>query len=116
LDENVSAVLWEAIQRFNQDAAVPLEVARVGEISDLPKNSDDPTVLRWVEQHGFILVSNDKKTLPDHLAAHLAEGRHLPGLVLVSYYASSAQIIELLAVAAMSENPLEWQDLIEYLT
>lgn len=115
LDENVSSILWEAIQRFNEDAAYPLEATRVGDHSELPKGSDDPTVLRWAEQHGYILVSHDKKTLPDFLAFHLANDHHLPGLFLIRNYASSGEVIELLAVAAMSDDPMEWQDQILYL-
>ena len=115
LDENGSDVLWEAIEQFNRDAAMPLDVVRVGDAADLPKSADDASVLRWVERTGRILVSHDRRTLPGHLAQHLVEGGHVPGIFLISYFASPAQIVELLAVATTSENPDEWKDLIEYL-
>jgi hypothetical protein len=115
-DENVSSVLWEAVQEYNRAAVVPLEVTRVGDPPDLPKSSNDRTLLLWAERHGCILVSHDKKTLPGFLAEHLAQGHHVPGLFFISYYASPAQIIELLAVAGSSDDPTEWNDLIEYLS
>jgi hypothetical protein len=36
-------------------------------------------------------------------------------LFLFSYHTAVEEILELLAAAAASDNPLEWQDLIEYL-
>ena len=114
-DENVSSVLWDAVQQHNRGTIVPLDVTRVGDPPDLPKSSDDRALLLWAERNGRILASHDKKTLPRHLAEHLAQGRHLPGLFFISYFASPSHIIELLAVAATSDNPTEWSDLIEYL-
>ena len=114
-DENVSSILWDAVQQYNRDAIVPQDVTRVSDPPDLPKSSEDRALLLWAERHGRILVSHDKKTLPRHLAAHLSQGRHLPGLFFISYFASPSHMIELLAVAATSDNPTEWTDLIEYL-
>jgi hypothetical protein len=115
-DENIGGALWEAVRSFNQYALFPIEALRVGDSTDLPKGADDATVLRWAERNGRVLVSLDKRTLPNHLARHLAAGHHLPGLFLISHVTSIDEIIELLAVAAQSEDPLAWQDLIEYLT
>jgi hypothetical protein len=115
-DENISGPLWEAVQSFNKYALVPIEALRVGDSPDLPTGSNDMAILLWAERNGCILVSLDKRTLPGHLANHLAAGHHLPGLFLISHATSTDQIIELLAVAAQNENPLEWQDIIECLT
>jgi hypothetical protein len=38
-----------------------------------------------------------------------------PAYFLIRNYASSGEVIELLAVAAMSDDPMEWQDQILYL-
>ena len=113
-DENVSDILWKAVQDFNARAIFPIEAIRVGDPADLSKHVRDPEILLWAESNGYILSSHDKKTLPVHLADHTAAGHHLPGLFLFSYHTSVDDILELLAVAARSENPLEWQDLIEY--
>jgi hypothetical protein len=115
-DENISDALWQAVQGFNQHALFLIEALRVGDSPDLPKGADDATVLLWAERNGCILVSLDKRTLPNHLSRHLAAGHHVPGLFLIGHVTSTGQIIELLAVAAQSEDPLEWQDMIEYLT
>jgi hypothetical protein len=71
LDENVSSILWEAIQRFNEDAAYPLEATRVGDHSELPKGSDDgaslggtariyPGIARQEDPPGFSGISPRK--------------------------------------------------------
>ena len=116
LDENISAAYWHAIATYNESAAIPIDVIRVGDRDDLPKGMKDPELLLWAELHGHILVSHDKKTLRTHLADHLARGHHLPGLFLLGVHSSVQNIVELLAVAARSEDAGEWQDLIEFLT
>jgi hypothetical protein len=115
-DENVSAILWAAVRPHNAYSSnIQIDAIRVGDLESLPLQSDDAAVLLWAEQHGCILVSHDKRTLPGHLATHLAAGHHIPGLFLFSYHTTVEEILELLAVAAASDSPLEWQDLIEYL-
>ena len=116
LDENVSDIYLDAILRFNRNAPFPIEVRHVGDSVELPKGISDPELLLWAERHDYILVSHDKKTLRHHLADHLAKGHHSPGLFLFSLGAPVQDIIELLAVAAQSDDHLEWQDLIQFLT
>jgi hypothetical protein len=63
----------------------------------------------------FILVTNNRKSMPRHLADHLALDRHIPGIFVIDPTQSMGQMIdELLLIAAASfEN--EYHDRIEYL-
>jgi hypothetical protein len=115
LDENVEGAVWDAIIRFNQSAQSKISAVRVGDPSDLPLSSSDPQILFWAERNGHVIVSHDVSTLKGHLAAHLLAGRHCHGIFLFGYHTDTQHIIELLAVAAQTDNPLEWQDLIEHL-
>jgi hypothetical protein len=63
LDENLDGPVWAAVQRANARRALPLEIACVGEETELPPAMSDPEFLRWAEQHGFVLVSNDTRTM-----------------------------------------------------
>jgi hypothetical protein len=115
LDENERGLLWRAVQRHNILGVDLLDVVRVGDFSDLPLRSVDPVILLWCEAHDRILVSRDKKTLASHLAAHLAAGRHSPGIFLSRQHASIHVIVDFLAEAAQSSLPVERHDRIEYI-
>ena len=43
----------------------------------------DPFILEWCEVHNSYLVTNNRKTMPTHLADYLARGRHMPGIFVV---------------------------------
>ena len=93
----------------------PIDVVRVGDAPDLPLASDDPAVLAWAEREGRILVTGDKNTIPTHLAAHLAQGRHSPGVFMVRPAWSVRAVVELLVLAAYVSEAEEWQDRVEFI-
>ena len=61
-----------------------------------------------------ILVSYDKKTLPDHFAAHLTAGHHSPGVFFFKLRHSIPQIVEFLSIVANASDPDEWRDRLFY--
>ena len=69
LDENLRGPLWAALVRANARLAHPLEITCVGEDVDLPLTMGDPELLLWAEQHGFVMISNDARTMPRHFAS-----------------------------------------------
>ena len=77
LDENLPSRIWRAIQRHNEHNADILDVVCVGQSDDLPFSVDDPSILLWAERQGRILITEDKSTMPAHLAAHLDMGATL---------------------------------------
>ena len=115
LDENIRASLFRAIQRHNHSSQDRLDVVRVGHSSDLPLSSDDPAILRWIEQEGRILVTEDKHTIPGHLKEHLEAGRHSPGVFLVRPGTSIPALLEFLVLVAHASKADEWRDRIEFI-
>src|SRR5438876_8684909 len=100
LDEQLRGPLWNAILRHNARGSYPLDVVRVGDEPLLPLSALDPEVLLWAEQHGRILITEDKRTMPGHLTAHLAAGRHSPGILLVSLGCTVPRALSFLVAAA----------------
>jgi hypothetical protein len=41
----------------------------------------DPDILIWIEAHGYMLVTNNRASMPGHLNDHMALGRHVPGII-----------------------------------
>ena len=56
-------------------------VWRVDDPGAPPGETSDPVILTWCEENGFILVTNNRKSMPGHLQDHLALGRHSPGIL-----------------------------------
>jgi hypothetical protein len=115
LDENLRGVLWQAIQHHNSRSAYPPDAVRVGDPPDLPLGTQDPDVLVWAEREGRIFVSLDKKMLPGHLAQHLQQGRHSPGIFIVISSSRLTDILDYLTYAAYAGDPLDYADAIRFI-
>lgn len=87
----------------------------VGESGTLPKSTLDPEILCWYENNNFILVTNNRTSMPVHLADHIAVNRHIPGIFILNPNLSIGENIEELIIAALASEEDEYQDRIVYL-
>ena len=111
VDENLSPSYAEQLRR--RDPAI--EVYAVGEAGAPPKGTPDPDLLCWCEMHGFLLVTNNRVSMPAHLADHLARGRHIPGILVFGPDRGMGEMLEELLLIAGASAEDEYQDRIEYL-
>jgi hypothetical protein len=108
LDENLRGnPLWTAIHRHNALGVDPLDVERVG---DLPLGSSDERILKWAEREGRILLSEDKRPLPVHLATYLRSGRSSPGIFLSHSSARIPDVIDFLLMVAGDSSIQSWRN------
>lgn len=111
LDEHVApAYRKQMIQR-----EPGLTVFIIGDIGVPPRGSPDPELLRWCEENGFVIITNNRSSMPAHLADHLAEGRHMPGIFILNPKMSFGETIEELITLAMASAEDEFRDRITYL-
>lgn len=111
MDENVNPAYANEIRR-----RVPeLTIRAVGEINTPPKSTLDPAILIWCEEHDFVLVTNNRKSMPVHLADHIAEGRHVPGIFILNPDLSIGQNINELLLIAECSFEKEYEDRIVHL-
>lgn len=111
LDENVNAVLrTELLKRESK-----LIVWKIGDPGVPPKGTPDPEILIWCEENSFILVTNNRKTMPKHLKDHLAKGRHIPAIFQLNPKMSIDKTANELAAIWGSSEITEYQDVIIYL-
>lgn len=116
LDEHLRrGRLWRAIQQHNAAGLYPFDAVQVGDPSDLPLGSTDPSILLWAEREGRIIVSLDRGTMPGFLAAHLRAGHHCAGLFLLCPQATVSEIVDYLALAAFAADPAVLQDHCEFI-
>ena len=106
LDEHVD----RAVQRQLRRSEPQMEVLAVGDVNAPPAGTTDPHLLRWLEVHGHVLVTQDRATMPLHLAAHLEEGRHIAGVIWIRPRIGLGQIIEELRLIWTVATEDDFQD------
>ena len=111
LDEHIASLYRTQLMRQAQD----LVVRMIGDPDAPPKGTLDPEILTWCETHDFILVTNNRKSMPKHLADHLAEGHHIPGIFIIDPSKNIGETLTELIIIAGASFPKEYQDRIEYL-
>ena len=74
-----------------------------------------PEILCWCEEHGFILVTNNRKSMPTHLRDHLTGGRHVPGIIELNPNMTLGQIVEELWLIGGASHEDEYLDRIAFL-
>jgi hypothetical protein len=115
LDEHLRGPLWHAIVQHNLRGGEPLDVVRVGDSPDLSLAADDPAILLWAEHESRILVTEDRHTMANHLRAHLAEGHHSPGILIIRAGQSMRTLIECLVLISQVGAPEDFADRITYI-
>ncbi|NJO08113.1 MAG: DUF5615 family PIN-like protein [Chloroflexaceae bacterium] len=79
MDEHVTPQLQKALKQ-----RVPeMVVWRIGDPGSPPFGALDPDILLWCEAHAFVLVTNNRHSMPVHLREHLAAGHHIPGIFVI---------------------------------
>lgn len=111
MDENVDPLYQTQLLRREPD----LVVWAVGDEGAPPKSTLDPDILIWCEEHGFVLVTNNRTSMPPHLTDHISQGRHVPGIFIMNANMGIGETIEELILIAATSEDSEYQDSIRYL-
>jgi Domain of unknown function (DUF5615) len=76
----------------------------VGELNVPAKGTLDPDILMWCEEHSFLLVTDNRRSMPRHLRDHLAAGHQIPGILVLRPRANLGEIVEeLLMISEVGE-------------
>jgi len=106
LDEHIPRAIQRQLRRQHSD----LEILAIGDSGAPPVGTSDPDILNWVEQNNYILVTENRSTIPTHLSNHLSSGRHIPGLFWVRPGVSIGRIIEELYLIWVVSTAEEYKD------
>lgn len=91
-----------------------LTVLIVGDKDTPARGTPDSDILHWCEQNDFNLITNNRESMPQHLADHLAAGHHVPGIFTVNLKVSMGLIIEEIILIAGASHENEFLDQIVY--
>lgn len=111
LDENVDPEIQRQLERKNADIVVWC----VGDPAAPPRGTADPDILLWCEAEGFALVTNNRSSMPVHLAAHLMAGRYVPGIFLIADWMTIGDVMFQMEVIATSMDRADFANIISYL-
>ena len=110
IDENVNSVYLKQLRRRSE-----ITVRVVGEADAPPLVTLDPEILIWCETLNFVLVTNNRASMPVHLSDHLQQNRHVPGIFLLNPNLSFGNNLLELIVIAQGSFDNEYQDQIIHL-
>lgn len=111
LDEHISPMYRAQLIR----AEPGLDVWIIGDPGAPAYGTLDPGILVWCETHHFVLVTNNRRSMPRHLKDHFDLGHHVPGVLVINVAMTVGQIIDELVLIAGASDVDEYQDLILYL-
>ena len=106
LDENISPRLRTAIQRRYSH----FDVLRVGDDGAPQLHTQDPEILRYLEQSQRLLVTANRASMPGHVEDHFADGGAHWGIFRVRPYASFQQLLETIALVVEASEAKEWRN------
>jgi hypothetical protein len=111
LDENVDPLFRTELLKREPE----IVVWKVGDPYAPHKGTLDPEILCWCEEHSFILLTNNRKSMPNHLRDHLSNGRHIPGIFELNSNLTINETIEELLLIWEASDLAEYRDIIIYL-
>ncbi len=111
LDENVNPLFRAELLKREPK----LVVWKVGDPGAPPRGTPDPATLQWCEENAFILVTNNRQSMSQHLRDHLDEGRHVTGIFELNPSMSIGETIEELLLIWGASGMDEYRDLLIYL-
>ncbi|MBY0525793.1 MAG: DUF5615 family PIN-like protein [Gemmataceae bacterium] len=110
-DEDVPEGLMACLLKLEPGLAVH----GVGESRMPPKGTPDPELLRFAQTLGWTLLTRDKRTMPKHVADHLAAGHHTWGVFILRHGFTFGELADHLIEVWSASEPADWQDRIEFI-
>jgi Domain of unknown function (DUF5615) len=113
LDEHMPWAIYYALRQLHPT----LPLFHVNDGVAPPNSTPDPIILEWCEDHGCVLVTNNRISMPPHLEDHCRRGRHIEGILTVKVTDfPTRQLIDRLALTAGAALRGEYRDRIVFIS
>lgn len=106
LDEHINRSIQRQLRRIDFE----IDVLAIGDLGAPALGTSDPEILIWLEEHNYILVTENRSTIPVHLSDHFARGRHIPGVLWVRPNVGIGRLIEALHLIWAASDAEEYYD------
>jgi hypothetical protein len=104
-----------ALRRALIGKAAAIDILTVGGPGAPPKATQDPELLIASEFLVRVLVTNDRQTMPGHLADHFQAGLHTWGTILLRRGSQIGDQMRDLLLIWQATTADEWRDRIDYI-
>lgn len=111
LDEHVDPRFRKALKRYSSEIVVWC----IGDAGAPALGALDPDILIWCDANGFLLVTNNRASMPVHLQEHLASGQHLSGIFILNPKMPMSETIDELILIWEASETEEYLDQMWYL-
>lgn len=111
LDEHIDPALRTQLIRHEPEMLVWI----IGDPGAPDRGTSDQDILMWCEANGFLLVTENRASMPVHLKAHLESGHHVPGIRTLNPGMAIGDTIQELCLIWGAASSHEFLDLIIYL-
>ena len=110
IDEHLRGDLSIAFAAAGLAQGLELDNLQIGDEDAPALGIKDPPLLRWCESHERVPFSRDVRSLPIHLADHLAGGHMCPGIFILRPGKSWHDVLDDLVLLALVMRPDECRD------
>ncbi|MDV2995417.1 MAG: hypothetical protein N4J56_005071 [Chroococcidiopsis sp. SAG 2025] len=111
LDENLSKQIKFAVLRLNPS----VDILGVGEPNAPDFGTLDPEILIYVETSQRLLITDNRKSMPEHLEAHWAVGRTIWGLFWVRPQTSIGKLADNIYLFWETSEAEEWINVVDWI-
>jgi predicted nuclease of predicted toxin-antitoxin system len=108
-DENFSGNILDGLLRKQPD----LDLVRIQDVG--LQEADDPTLLEWAATENRILLTHDRKTIPDFAYERVRAGVAMPGVFIVNDHLPIGSAIEELLLLINCGLEGEWENRVIFL-
>lgn len=106
-DENLEGAIFRGLLRRKPS----IDLVRVQDVG--LSNAADTDILDWADEEGRILLTHDRRTMPQYAYQRIAEGKTIAGLIVMKATIQVGQAIEdILLIEAGSESK-EWINMVQ---
>jgi predicted nuclease of predicted toxin-antitoxin system len=109
MDENIETSLMNGLASKNPN----LDIVRAQGVG--LRTTPDTTVMDWAGSEGRILISRDVSTIPPLVRRRIAEGKPVPGVILVTANLSIGDAIRSILRIMETEKPEDWEGRVHFL-
>jgi len=75
----------------------------------------DPELLEWAASQRRVVLTHDRRTMPDHASDRIRTGLRMSGVIVVRKRLPLGQVIDELELIATCSVPGEWENRIQFL-
>jgi hypothetical protein len=111
LDENLSPRLKIAVLRLNP----AIDILRIGDPTTSPLGTLDPDVLQYLGFSQRLLITDNRTSMPEHLAEYWQQNQQIWGLFWVRPTTTMRQLAEELIIIWESSEAEEWINVIDWI-